>query len=178
MQQTLQSLALVVFGVAMLLMQSLVSQVVELHPFTPNLLLPVVIYIGVSPETNLVRGAVSAFVLGYFLDLFSGNLMSLETFVCVATFLLSRGAGLRLFMRNPGLQGSLVFGVAILTGGTTLALRAIFSSPPPFPAGNAWDTALSLLAPALATGLAAPLVFAGVQRVDAAAGRRREESTT
>ncbi|MEM9069647.1 MAG: rod shape-determining protein MreD [Myxococcota bacterium] len=174
----LRSLWIVAFGFGMLLLQSMVGRIAELHPFIPNLLLPIVIYLGVSPEVSLLRGTFTAFFLGYLLDLFSGNLMSLETFVCVATFLTSRGAGLRLFMRNPGFQAALVFVVALVAGGSVIALRAIFAKPAPFPAGTALDTAFTLFAPALATAVVSPLVFAGLSRVDSSVGRRREEAAS
>ncbi len=176
MRRSVRTLAFVFFGLALLLAHSMLGRIAPLHPFVPNLLLPVVVYLGVAPNLPLLRGALAAFVLGYLLDLFSGNRMGLETFVCVATFMISRGAGLRLFMRNPGFQAALLFVVALVAGGTTLALRAIFSKPPPFPAGTAGETAVTLVAPALATALVSPLVFAGLQRVDAAIGRRREET--
>ncbi len=66
--------------------------------------------------------------------------------------------------------------VAVLAGGTTVALRAIFSLPAPFPAGGAADTALMLLAPATSTALLSPIVFTLVQRIDQNLGRKREES--
>ncbi len=176
MSRALRTLTLVAFGFGLLILQSMVGRVTALHPFAPNVLLPIVIYLGVATDVHLLRGAMTAFLLGYLLDLFGGNRMGLETFVCVATFMIARGAGLRLFMRNPGFQAALVFVVALVAGGTTLALRAIFAKPPPFPAGTAWDIALALTAPALATALVSPLVFAGLQRIDAAVGRRREEA--
>jgi len=170
----LRSLALLALGFALLVLQSALTVVVPIYPFTPNLLLPVVIFLGVSHEVPVVRGALTSFVLGYLLDLFCGNLMSLQTFLCVATFMLSRGAGLRLFMRNPGFQVLLAFFVALMAGAATLALRGVFGTSVPFPAGGGWSTALSLLAPATATGVAAPLVFALVRRIDQVAGPRRE----
>ncbi len=177
MPAAFRSAAPVALALVLRVVQWMLGTLFALHPFTPNLIVPIVIFLGVSPDVHLVRGAVVAFLVGYLLDVFGGNRMGLETFVCVATFLLSRSAGLRLFMRNPGLQMALVFVVAILAGGTVLALRAIFSRPAPFPAGTALDTALAIGAPALATAVCAPLVFAAVQRIHSTAGQRREEST-
>lgn len=176
MQPTLRSLAIVALGFVLLLLQSMVGSVVSLHPFSPHLLLPIVLYVGVAPDVHLVRGAIVSFVLGYLLDLFTGNLMSLQTFICVATYVLARGAGLRLLLRGPGFQIALTFVVALLAAGTSVALRAIFSVAAPFPAGSAADTAVALTAPAISTALLSPFVFAAVQRVDQDFGRRREES--
>ena len=176
MQPSFRSIAIVGLGFSLLLVQSMLGSVLTIHPFSPHLLLPIVLYVGVAPDVPLVRGAFVSFLLGYLLDLFSGNLMSLQTFICVATFVLARGAGLRLLLRGPGFQIALTFVVAVLAGGTTVALRAIFSLPAPFPAGGAADTALMLLAPATSAALLSPIVFTLVQRIDQNLGRKREES--
>ncbi len=94
MQPSFRSIAIVGLGFSLLLVQSILGSVLTIHPFSPHLLLPIVLYVGVAPDVPLVRGAFVSFLLGYLLDLFSGNLMSLQTFICVATFVLARGAGL------------------------------------------------------------------------------------
>jgi rod shape-determining protein MreD len=171
----LRSAALVAFGLSLLVAQSALGTLIALHPLSPNLLLPIVIYLGVSPDVSMVRGSAVSFVLGYLLDLFCGNLMSLSTFIMVATFMLARGAGLRLMLRGPAFQVLLTFVVGMLASGAVLALRAIFEAPAPFEAGTAWDTLRSLLGPALVTALFAPLVFPAARRVDSFTVRRREE---
>lgn len=170
-----RSAALVGFAMLLLVAQSSLGTLVPLHPFEPNLLLPIVIYLGVSPDVSIVRGSSVSFVLGYLLDLFCGNLMSLSTFILVATFMLARGAGLRLFLRGPAFQVLLTFVVGVLASGAVLALRAIFEEPAPFPAGTVWDTFAALAAPALVTALLAPIVFPVVRRLDSFMVRRREE---
>lgn len=174
MQPFLRSVAVLLLGLGLLVLESTVARLVPLHPFTPHLILPIVLFLGVSPDVHLVRGAVIAFLLGYLLDVSTGNRMGLQTFVCVATFTLARGAGLRLFLRSPGFQIALTFVIALLAGGTTLALRAIFSPPAPFPSGSAIDTSVVLTASVLATGLMAPLVFALVERIESCFGRQQE----
>lgn len=170
-----RSAALVGFAMLLLVAQSSLGTLVALHPFEPNLLLPIVIYLGVSPDVSFVRGSAVSFALGYLLDLFCGNLMSLSTFIMVATFMLARGAGLRLFLRGPAFQILLTFVVGMLASGAILALRAIFEVRAPFPAGTVWDTVASLAWPALTTALVAPLIFPVVRRVDSVMARRREE---
>jgi rod shape-determining protein MreD len=171
-----RSVGLVLLGLGLLVGQSALGTLVSLHPFEPNLLLPIVIYLGVSPDVSIVRGSVVSFALGYLLDLFSGNLMSLQTFLMVATFMLARGAGLRLFLRGPLFQILLTFVIGLLASGAGLAMRAIFEARAPFRAGTAWDTLASQAGPALVTALAAPLVFLAARRVDSLMVRRREES--
>jgi len=175
-ESALRMIVVLALGLTLLVLQSVVLGLVSLHPFSPNLVLPVVLFLGVSPEVPLVRGALVAFGLGYVLDVFAGNRMSLETFVCVATFMSARGAGLRLFLRSPSYQIVLTFVVSLLAGGTTLALRAIFTPPSPFPVGRALGTVILLGASSLATALCAPLVFALVQRIELRLGTRRETS--
>ena len=173
----MRNAALILFGFTILVFEATTTALGPIHPFTPNLLLPVVIYLGVSQDVELVRGAALSFVLGYLLDSFGGSPMGLHTFVLVAVFLLARGAGFSLFLRGPLFQIGLTFAVGLLAGGTILALRAIFEPRPPFPSGSAWDAFKSLLAPAFITALLAPLVFLAVRSVDSLTARRPSEGT-
>src|SRR5687768_16611361 len=166
----------IVLGFALLVFQAAMATVISLHPLAPNLLLPLVIYLGVSHDVHIVRGAAISFILGYLLDSFCGSPMGLQTFVLVATFLVARGAGLRLFMRGPGFQVLLTFFVGMLAGGTILALRAIFEGPAPFPAAGVGATVAALLIPSAVTAIAAPLIFLAVRRIDGIQVRRREET--
>jgi rod shape-determining protein MreD len=171
-----RSVGLVLLGLVLLVLQSAATTMGAFHPYEPNLLLPIVIYLGVSPDVSMVRGSAVSFCLGYLLDLFCGNLMSLQTFIMVATFILARGAGLRLFLRGPAFQVLLTFVIGMLSGGAVMALRAIFEARAPFRAGTAWETLAALARPSLVTALAAPLVFLAARRVEAIMVRRREES--
>lgn len=173
----MKSVALVILGFALLVLQSSVATLVSVHPFAPNLLLPLVIYLGVSPDVPLARGAALSFVLGYLLDAFCGNPMGLQTFLMVATFLVARVAGLRLFLRGPAFQVLLTFLVGVLDGGTVLALRAIFEPPAPFPTPSVWQSVLSVVGPAAVTAVAAPFVFLLIRRIEALTSRTREEAT-
>jgi rod shape-determining protein MreD len=167
--------ALIALGFGLLVFQTAAATVISVHPLAPNLLLPMVIYLGVSHDVHIVRGAVISFVLGYLLDSFCGSPMGLQTFVLVAVFMVARGAGLRLFLRGPAFQMLLTFFTGVLAGGTILALRAIFERPAPFPAGGAWDTVLTLVIPSIVTAVASPLVFMAVRKVDTLVVKRRED---
>lgn len=174
----MQNTVLLLLGFVLLVLQASASALINIHPFSPNLLLPMVIYLGVSQEVGLVRGGMLAFVLGYFLDSFTGSPMGLHTFVLVATYMLARGAGLSLFLRGPLFQIGLMFAVSVIAGGTILALRAIFERPAAFEAGTVGDTVYTLVAPALTTAALAPLVFIAVRRIDQLALRRVSRSST
>lgn len=169
------SIALVVLGYVLLIVQSAVTNQFGATGFAPNLMIPIVIYLGVSPHVHLIRGAILSFLLGYLLDLFCGNLMSIQTLVTVSTFVLARGAGLRLFLRSPAFQVLLTFAVTVLAGAAIVALKAIFNLQP---FENAPKITLTLLGPALTTALASPLIFLIVRRLDALSARRRDEAAS
>ena len=174
----MRSLSFVLLGFQLLVLQAAIGVLLPLGEFAPNLLLPIVIYLGVAGDLHIVRGAILAFVLGYLLDSFCGSPMGLQTFVMVATFLIARGAGLNLFMRGPILQAVITFGFGVVAGGSILALRAIFEPPAPFPLGSISDTVLALVTGAAVTGVAAPALFFVIRRVDGLVTRRREEVST
>jgi rod shape-determining protein MreD len=188
------------FGLALLVAQAAIAAFVPLHPFAPCLLLPIVIYLGVDPDVELLRGVALAFVLGYFGDEIGGVPTGLTTFVLVATFLATRGAGIRLVLRGAPFQIGLTFAISIVASGTMLALRAIFQPPEAFPLvmppagpigalfrlflgegsriGNPVALASTMIASALATALAAPLVFAVVRRIEKISQRTRRSAGT
>jgi rod shape-determining protein MreD len=173
----MRNVAFVLLGFALLVAQAALGVLVPLEDWAPNLVLPVVIYLGVAHDVHIVRGAALAFVLGYLLDSFCGSPMGLQTFVMVATFLVARGAGLNLFMRGPAFQIAMTFVFAVLAGGSILALRAIFEPPAPFPLGSVTNTLVALSAGAAITALLSPVLFGAVRRVDGLVTRRRDEAT-
>ncbi|MEM7604632.1 MAG: rod shape-determining protein MreD [Myxococcota bacterium] len=150
---------------ALLVAQSAISVVVPLHPFVPHLLLPIVLVLAVSQDVPTTVGAGFAFVLGYMLDLFSGNRLGLQAFLLVATHLISRGAGLRLVLRGVGSQVAATFVVMLLIGGASLTLRAVFGHDAPFAVGGYELILRAIVPPALATALVAPFVVGLVTRV-------------
>jgi rod shape-determining protein MreD len=169
--------ALITLGFLLLVFQAALSTLIPIYAFAPNLVLPVVIYLGVTHEVHVVRGAVLAFILGYLLDAFCGSPMGLHTFILVATFIVARFAGLRFLMRGVFFQAALTFVVALLDGGTILALRAIFEKSSAWNADSVESTALTLLIPALSTALVAPVLFAVVRKIEGALVRRRDDKT-
>ncbi|HEY8427860.1 MAG TPA: rod shape-determining protein MreD [Sandaracinaceae bacterium] len=172
----MRNAAFVLLGFALLVAQAAFGALFPLNAWAPNLILPIVLYLGVTPDVHIVRGASLAFVLGYLLDSFSGSPMGLSTFVMVAMFMIARGTGVNLFMRGVLFQIVLTLCFAVLAGGAVLALRAIFEPPAPFPTGTVIETVYSLLAGAFVTSILAPLLFVGVRRLDALVTRRREEA--
>ncbi|MFO0685980.1 MAG: hypothetical protein U0234_28225 [Sandaracinus sp.] len=187
------------FGLGLLLAQAALATTLPLHPFVPLLLLPIAIYLGVDPDVQLLRGAALSFVLGYFADEVGGVPTGLTTFVLVATFLATRGAGIRLTLRGAPFQMGLVFVISLIASGTTLALRAIFQPPEAFPLvmppagvlgwivrlfagdgsrlGSVVAHATTMIASAMATSLAAPPIFAAVRRIERISQRARRSAS-
>ncbi len=195
----LKNVTLVAFAISLLVVQSSLGVLVPTYPFTPNLILPVVMFLGVSPEISIVRGGGLSLVFGWALDQFCGTPMGLSTAVMVATYIASRGAVHQLFLRGTMFQLGLSFAVALLSGGSMLALRAIFAPPEAFPlalpaagvmrdvvafltgtgetdaprVGSAVEIGVTLTASALATAMCAPFVFSLLRRIEALGTRGR-----
>lgn len=190
----------VLLALVLLLVQSSVSALLPLHPFVPNLLLPMVLYLGVTPDVTLGRGAALAFAAGVLADEVTGAPLGLTTFIFVAAFLLTRVAGLRLFLRGVPFQIVATTGIAIVASGAMLALCAIFEQPEAFPLamppigvlgfassivwgddvpliGRATHVATLLVATGLSTGLVSPLVYGATRRADTFTVRTRRAAT-
>jgi rod shape-determining protein MreD len=129
----------------------------------PSLVLPLILFMGVH-EYSLPRGASIAFALGYATDVHGGAPVGLYTFTYVATFVLSRAAGLRLAAQTPWMQVLLVAAFALIESMMILVLLAIFGGDPWVP-----RTLYPLALPhALATAAVAPLIFRMAQGIDVA----------
>ncbi len=192
----MKNVLLVGLALVLLLAQSSLSALVPLHPFVPNLLLPMVLYLGVTPDVTLGRGAALAFGIGVLADEVTGAPLGLTTFIFVAAFLLTRVAGLRLFLRGVPFQVVATTGIAVIAAGAMLALCAIFEEPEAFPlampplgvlgtvasamwgeeaplVGRATQIATLLVATGLATGVVSPVVYAATRRADTFTVRTR-----
>lgn len=167
---------LIVFGFLLLVVQSSIAMLLPIDSITPNLVLPIAIFLGVSPEVHIVRGALISFALGYLLDSNCGSPLGLHTFVMTASFLVARGAGLRLFPQAGAFQVLLTFLMTLAFGATVLTLRAIFEHPTADIGGeDTQQTVLSLVGPAVTTAACSPFVFAITRRIEALTAVRREE---
>ena len=173
----MKNIVLIALGFVLLAVQSALATMIPIHTFAPNLMLPITIILGVSHEVPIVRGALIAFILGYLLDAFCGSPMGLHTFVLVAIFMVSRGAGLRLFLRGPLFQVILTFLMGLAAGGTIVALRAIFEKPAPFPTEDYQNTVMVIAKSAAVTALAAPLIFMAVRRIEGLPAQRSDEGS-
>jgi rod shape-determining protein MreD len=127
---------------------------------TPNLVLPLVIFLGVQ-EASVARGATVSFALGHLVDLLASAPLYLFTFVSVALWGLARALGVRLTTQGALSRIPLVFGFCVVEGAVVLTLLAIFGTDNRRPV----ELLAVLLPRALTTALCAPLVFRVAQRL-------------
>lgn len=159
----MRTAALVALGVLLLIVQGNLFRILGplgLDGFTPSLVLPVVVYLGVH-EPSPARGATLAFVLGHGLGLLAAAPNWLFTFVTLAVWSLSRVAGVRLGAQTVLTRVSLAFVFALVESAMVLVLLAVFGTDGRRPI----DLAGGMLPHAVATAVVAPPIFRLVQRL-------------
>lgn len=157
------SIILVLVAFALLLTQSSFARVLAPYPFSPYLGLPLVFALATAPGVKVLRGAATAFAVGYLYDLFTGNPLGLHTFVFVVGYLTAWLIGYLLSFRGIPFEMALTFALTVLLGGLLEIIRG-FS-----PGGMAWSgvtLTVALFASAFATALLAPILFAVVRWID------------
>ena len=163
MRGTRGSVIIVLAVFAILLTQSVFSRVLAPYPFSPYLGLPVVYALGTAPGVRTLRGAATAFAIGYLYDLFTGNPLGLHTFVFVVGFFTAWLVGQLLSFRGVVFEMVLTFAATVLLGGLLEVIRGFT------PGGMAWSRTsltIALFASAFATALVAPILFALVRWID------------
>ncbi|MGB5812309.1 MAG: rod shape-determining protein MreD [Polyangiales bacterium] len=163
MQGFRSSFLIILIAYALLLAQSVFARVLAPYPFSPYLVLPLVFAVGVAPGVSVVRGAATAFILGYLFDVFTGNPVGIHTFVFVVAYFASRLAGYLMSFRGITFEIGLTFALTLLVGGLIELIRRVT------PGGMTWGggaLALSLFGSAFSTAVVAPILFAIVRRAD------------
>ncbi len=136
------------------------SAVVYLHGGAPNLVLPLIIFLGVH-ESSMARGALLAFGLGYATDILASAPIGLFSFINVAVWWLARLAGVRLTAQTLLPRMSLAFAFALIEGILVIVLLAVFGADTKRPI-----EILTILVPrSVSTALFAPLVLRIAQRL-------------
>lgn len=131
-----------------------------LHGLSPDLALPLVVFVGVH-EPSMAKGALLAFAIGYAQDILAGAPVGLFTFVSVVVWWLSRIAGVRLTAQTWLTRVSLGFVFSVIEGALLLVLLAVFGSDNRRPV----ELSSIVLPHALATGLCSPILFRLAQRL-------------
>ena len=150
-------IVLAVTAVGAMLLQTSVLPLVPFLPVVPDLILVLTVYVGIRHPS--ASGACGAFVLGYFLDTFSGTILGMHAFALTAVF-----AGVHIIGRNFWMESGapvmiLVFAGACLGQLASVAIATLVASRSPV-----WQHVLryGLLEAGMAA-LASPLVFACVR---------------
>lgn len=163
MQGARGSIILILVAFVLLLVQSSFARVLAPYPFSPYLGLPLVFALGTAPGVKVLRGAATAFAIGYLYDLFTANPLGLHTFVFVVGYLTAWLIGYLLTFRGVPFEMILTFALTVLLGGLLEIIRGFT------PGGMAWSgvtLTVALFASALATALVAPVLFAVVRWID------------
>jgi rod shape-determining protein MreD len=121
---------------------------------TPNLVLPMVVYLGIHEE-SMARGALLSFGLGWELDLLGGGPAFIHRFTLVAVWWLSKIASARVSTQSVVMRLPLAFAASLAESVIILTLLAIFGQDSKRPL----ELSALLLPRALATTLLAPAIF-------------------
>ncbi|MGB5546221.1 MAG: rod shape-determining protein MreD [Polyangiales bacterium] len=163
MQGARGSIIIVLVVFAMLLLQTVFSRLLAPYPFSPYLGLPFVFALATAPGVRILRGALTAFAVGYLYDLFTGNPLGLHTFVFVLGYFSAWLVGTLLSFRGIVFQMVLSFSLTLLLGGLLELIRGF---TPGGIARSGLTLSIALLASALATAVLAPILFALVRLID------------
>lgn len=169
----MRDLLVLAVGFALVVLESALGSVTRLGPLMPNALLPMVIYLGMAPDTSLARGAILSFALGLIADAASGHPLGLITLVHVLTLVGARAGAFRLIMRGRTSQVLITAVAGAACALVALTLLRLFRPGEQLEATSLRYTLVAVLAPSLATGAVAPFVFRLMRRIDNF--RRREE---
>jgi hypothetical protein len=130
--------------------------------FSFSILAACIVYLGLHGGN--VDGSVAAAGIGYVLDLVTGAPKGLMTFLAVLTFILVRAAGAAVDVRGRAGFAALT-GVAALGMSLGAMLLTRYTAPPEAAPGAVLVP--RMLVEAILTALLAPLVLAGMRRIDA-----------
>jgi rod shape-determining protein MreD len=148
--------ALAAAAVVAMLLQTTVFPALPALPIVPDLIMVLAVYLGVRRHD--VGGAIAAFLLGYFLDTFSGTLLGLNAFSLTATYV-----AVRWLARHLWLERGLPAVAVVLFGGAVRELAAVGVAAAVAARAPVWHHVLGYgLVGVVAASLVAPAVFAAV----------------
>lgn len=146
-----------VAGMGAMLLQTSVFPSIPLLPIVPNLMMVLVVYLGVRHPG--LGGACGAFLLGYFLDTFSGTVLGTQAFALSAVY-----AGISLLARHLWVERGAPLVAAVFVGAclqnlATATVAGLVAARAPV-----WQHVLRYgFLEAAAAALLAPAVFAVVR---------------
>ncbi len=146
---------LLLVGVLFLALQATLLASNPIQRIRPDLLLILTLYLGLSSYP--ISGVILAFILGYLMDLFSGNSFGLYAFSRPLIFSIAQLFRNRVYLESFPSQSLFVFILALVEGLLILILLKALS---PTPLGNLyplWFTAF--LPQSFCTALISPILF-------------------
>jgi rod shape-determining protein MreD len=152
---------LLLVGVFLLILQTTWLSSFPVHRLRPDLLLIFTLYLAFLFPPTL--GGILAFLMGYLMDLFSGNTFGFYALSRTLVFFVAQFLKERFYLEGFSFQCLFAFIFSILEGGFTLVLINALQS---VPVGNLYASLFTLLLPqSLLTGLASPFLFLLFQKV-------------
>jgi rod shape-determining protein MreD len=124
----MRSIATLLVGLLLLLLQSTVMEFAPIHLVTPSLGLLVVLYLGMAPLKWAPGAAtVVGFCLGYLFDLVSGAPRGVHAFVFLCMALIARTLAWRLAVRGIVLKAAVSFVASMIAAFLIVVVRAQIS---------------------------------------------------
>ena len=111
-------------AVGSVLLETTLLHVLPLGSVTPDLLVILCVYLALHEHS--VAGALGAFLLGYFADNFSGNVLGLQAFSMSLVFLLVYLLARQLWMDNVVANVAVVFMASVLKAFAVAVLLAFY----------------------------------------------------
>jgi len=152
---------LLLLGILVLTFQTTLLSYLPIHRIRPDLLLVLILYWGfVLPP---VSGGIHAFVLGYLMDLFSGNAFGLYTFTRPLLFYLAQLFKGRFYLESLFSQSLFAFVFALFEG---LLILTLLTGLNPAPLGNLYASFFTVCLPqSFLTGMVTPVFFFIFQKI-------------
>lgn len=145
--------AIAAAGVLAMLLQTTIFPAVPRLPVVPDLVLVLTVYLGMRHHS--VGGAAGAFLLGYFLDTFSGTVLGTNAFAMTASYLVVYLVAQRLWTDGGLPVMVMVFFAAGVREAATVFAAMLAESP-----GPAWQHVVRYgLLEAVLAAVVAPAVF-------------------
>jgi rod shape-determining protein MreD len=125
----------------------------------PDLLCILIVYLGLY--SSPFAGAMLAFISGYMMDIFSGNIFGIHTFSKTAIFFLTILIKDRFYLKSPLFQTGIIFSLSIIEGFIIISILGLIS-----PIENLLPSFLTFIIPkSLITGLVGPFFIALIRYV-------------
>jgi rod shape-determining protein MreD len=151
-------LALGIAAVVAMLFQTTVFPSIPGLPVVPDLILVLAVYLGVAHQT--IGGAAGTFLLGYFLDTFSGTVLGQNAFALSAVYM-----SVQFVARHLWFERGLPVVALAFFGGLVHAVASVAAAWLAGTSSPIWHHALRTgLLGTVAAALVAPAVFAALAR--------------